>query len=105
MNEAGTTQLDRKTGTPRWAKLVMAFATGLLLLVLALGFQSVTLAKGGYVNVLIIALILTALADSCFIYTFLRGGVISRVLSVACLLPTLFIISDFLRRAPGLFTN
>jgi hypothetical protein len=67
--------------------------------------QTVTLAGGSYAGVLIIALMLTALADACFIYAFCYGGIFACSLSVLCLLPTLFVASDFLRRAPYVFTH
>lgn len=80
-----------------------AFAAGIPLLFVALFFQTVTLTGGSYAAVLIIALALTGLADAFFIYAFRRGGIFARSLSVILLLPTLFVISDFLRRVPYLF--
>ena len=74
-----------------------AFVVGVALLLIALLLQTVTLTSGHYLNTLLSAFVFTALADACFIYAFRRGGIFSRVLSIVCLLPTLFILSDFLR--------
>lgn len=78
-------------------------AAGFPLLFWALFFQTVTLVSGRYGGVLMAALVLTALADVCFVRAFRLGGVIARCLSAALLLPSLFVLFDFARRAPGLF--
>ena len=85
---------------PAWA-----FALAVPLLLIALSLQNVTLAGGSYGPVLLTALVLTGLADACFIYAFRRGGVFARSLSVICLLPTLWVVSDLLRRAPYVFAQ
>ena len=74
------------------------FVVGIPLLLIALFLQTVTLASERYLNTLLLALVFTVLADVCFIYAFRRGGIFARGLSIVCLLPTLFVISDFLRR-------
>jgi|GEM_PF-4957224 len=79
------------------------FGLGVLLLIVALFFQSVTLASPRYEGVLITALVCTILADVCFIQTFRLGGLVIRCLSGLFLLPTCFIVADFMRRAPYLF--
>ena len=84
-------------------RIVLWFGLGVLLLVAALCLQNVTLADGQYAGVLITALILTGIADVCFIQTFRQGGLTIRLLSVLLLLPTLFVVADFIRRAPHLF--
>ena len=94
MNKATSTQ------TSFWP-----FFVGVLLLLVALSLQVVTLAGGSYAPILLSALLLVALADACFVYSFLRAGIIVRFLSVFCLLPTLFILFDFVRRAPYVFTH
>lgn len=76
---------------------------GLSLLIIALILQTVTVAGGSYAGLLIAALILTAAADYHFIEAFRRGGTWIRVCSVLLLLPTLFVIADFIRRAPYVF--
>lgn len=81
------------------ARIGIWFGIGIPLLLLALFYQTVTLASQKYTGVLIKALILTAAADFCFIQAFRRGGLVVRVLSVLLLLPTIFVIADFLRRA------
>jgi hypothetical protein len=75
-----------------------AFVVGIALLLIALFLQTVTLTSGHYLNTLLSALVLTALADACFICAFRRGGNFASILSIVSLLPTLFIVSDFLRR-------
>ena len=79
--------------SPAWP-----FIVGIPLLLIALFLQTVTLASQSYRSTLISALVFTALADLCFIYSFRRGGIFARILSIVYLLPTLFVISDFLRR-------
>ena len=74
------------------------FIVGILLLLVALFLQTVTLVSGRYLNTLLTALVFTALADACFIYAFRRSGIFARALSIVCLLPTLFVISDFVHR-------
>ncbi len=80
-----------------WVKAVVLF------LVPALFLQNVTVANQSYWEVLVTALILTAVADVCFIRALLRGGVVAQYFSVLLLLPTLFVVADFIRRAPGAF--
>jgi hypothetical protein len=76
---------------------------GVPLLLVALFFQTVTLASERYGVVLIAALALTLLADLCFIQAFRRGGLAVRCFSVVLLFPTLFVVADFIRRAPYSF--
>jgi hypothetical protein len=77
--------------------------TGVLLLAVALVCQNTTLASQRYEGVLVAALVLEVLADCCFIEAFRRGRVLTRCASVALLLPTLFIVADFARRAATMF--
>jgi len=79
------------------------FAIGVPLLLVALICQNITLASQRYEGVLITALVLTAIADCCFIEGFRRGDLFTRCCSVVLLLPTIFVVADFARRAPGLF--
>ena len=79
------------------------FGVGVPLLLAALFYQTVTLASQEYAGVLVTALVLTVLADVCFILAFKRGGLVTRCVSVILLLPTLFVVADFLRRAPHSF--
>jgi hypothetical protein len=81
----------------------MWFGLGVPLLFVALFFQNVTVAGGRYAGVLIIALLLTTIADVCFIQAFRRGGLTARCFSVLLLLPTLFVVADFIRRALYVF--
>ncbi len=85
------------------ARIGLWFGLGVPLLLVALFFQTVTVAGGRYTGVLLTALALTAVADFCFIQTFRRGGMVVRCLSVLLLLPTLFVVADLVRRAPYLF--
>ena len=85
------------------ARIGLWFGLGVPLLLAALFFQTVTLASQRYASFLFTALILTAIADLCFIQAFRRGGLVIRVFCVLLLLPTLFVIADFIRRAPYFF--
>jgi len=78
----------------------------MLLLTIALFFQTITIATQSlhsYRPVLIAALVLTAAADFCFVLAFRRGRIAARVFSILLLLPTLFVLADFARRAPATF--
>jgi hypothetical protein len=85
------------------ARIGFWFGLGVTLLLMALFFQTVTLAGQRYTSVLITAFVLTIVADLCFIQTFRRGGAVIRFFSVLLLLPTVFVVADFIRRAPYLF--
>ena len=78
--------------------LIEIFALGIALLFVALVLQTISLVSGDYTHTLIAALALTALADLCFIIVSRCGGVFARISAVLCLLPTLFVIADFIRR-------
>jgi hypothetical protein len=79
------------------------FGLGVPLLLVALFFQTVTLASQQYAGVLITAPCLTALADICFILAFRQGSLLVRCFSVVLLLPTVFVVADFIRRSPNVF--
>jgi hypothetical protein len=85
------------------ARIGWWFGLGVPLLLVALFFQTVTVAGGCYAGVLLTALVLIVIADLCFIQAFRRGGLVVRGFSVLLLLPTLFVVADFVRRAPYLF--
>ena len=69
----------------------------------ALFLQNITLASQGYGTVLIVALVLTLIADVCFVRVFIHGRIVARCASVVLISPTLFIVADFVRRAPNSF--
>jgi len=73
-------------------------------MVFALVLQTITLASQDYRAVLIVALALTVVADSCFVAAFIRGRLAARCFSVVLMLPTLFVVADFMRRAPYSFS-
>lgn len=72
-------------------------------MILALILQNVSLASQDYRAVLIAALALTLVADRCFVAAFIRGRVAARCASVIFMLPTVFVVADFMRRAPYSF--
>ena len=73
-------------------------------MILALVLQTITLASQDYRTVLITALALTFVADSFFVAAFIHGRLIARCASVVLILPTAFVVADFLRRAPHSFS-
>ncbi len=83
--------------------ITVCFGFGIPLLLAALGFQTVTLANGSYNSVLTIALVLIILADSFFLRAFRRGGLMVRCVSVLLMLPTIYIVVDFIRRSSSFF--
>ena len=74
------------------------------LLIVALILQTITLASQDYRTVLIVALVLTLVADCCFVAAFIRGRLAARCMSFVLMLPTVFVIADFMRRAPHSFS-
>ena len=82
---------------------IWPFYIGLPFLLVALFCETVTVAGGGYEGVLEVALAFTFIADLFLIYAVKRGGIVARTASCLCLLPTLFIVADFIRRAPYVF--
>ena len=92
-------------------ELSMRITSGLLLnaagicMLVALALQNVSIASNdtrAYRGVLITALALTTIADVCCAIVAYRGGW-QRWLALMIALPTLYIIADFLRRAPYVF--
>jgi hypothetical protein len=80
------------------------FGVGVPLMVLALLFQTITLASQDYRAILIVALALTLVADCCFVAAFIRGRLAARCVSIVLMLPTVFVVADFMRRAPHSFS-
>jgi len=76
------------------------FGVGVPLMVLALVLQNITLVSQDYRTVLVVALVLTAAADACLVAAFVRGRIAVRCASVVLMLPTVFVVADFIRRAP-----
>jgi hypothetical protein len=56
-----------------------------------------------YGTLLIASLAMTLVADTCFGFIIWKGTVVWKVAAVVLMLPTLFIVADFIRRAPGTF--
>jgi len=81
----------------------LLIAVGAAAMLCALFFQNVTLAGNSYREVLVVSLILTVFADACLAAVAWRGPTGSRLLALAAMMPTLFILADFLRRAPYMF--
>ena len=96
-----TPPVSRRRSPWTWVLLL----TGFPLLVIGVFLQSVTVVSTSYGTVLLTALGFTALADICFVLAFRRGGIISKAVAVVLLLPTLFVVSDFARRAPFVFSS
>lgn len=82
---------------------VWLFGIGAILQILALILKSITLAGQHYRTALVTALAFTLTADGCFIATFIRGNYSARCASVVLMLPTVSVVEDFMRRAPGSF--
>ena len=76
---------------------------GLLFMLLAFGCETVTVVGSDYRPVLTLALLFLIVADACLIWAFKRGGKLAKVIGIIILLPNLFIIPDFLQRAPYAF--
>ena len=72
-------------------------------MILALILQTITLASQDYRTVLVTSFALALIAGGCFVTAFIRGGLIACCVSVVLMLPTVFVVADFIRRAPHLF--
>ena len=84
----------------------IATAIGLLLTVFAFMNSLVTVATSdasGYRGVLLTALVSELLALGCFAVPFTRGPLGWRVSAAVLASPGLFVMDDFVRRAPGVF--
>ncbi len=79
------------------------FQTGLCSMAVALCLQTITLANGRYGAILLVALALTILADASLAVLAWRGGVVWRIVATALMLPTIFIVGDFIRRIHSIF--
>ena len=80
-----------------------ALLLGVLLMLIALTCSSVTLARGSYAGVLLTALVCGLLALGCLAVPVARGPMGWRVIAIVLAFPMLFVVSEFLRRAPYLF--
>ena len=69
----------------------------------ALFSQSMTLAGNSYREVLIFALVSTAIADAYLAAVVWRGPHGLRLLALVAMFPTVFIVADFIRRASSVF--
>jgi hypothetical protein len=78
---------------------------GAILMLVALACSNVTVASGRYRGVLLISLACTTAALACLSVPWRRGPGGWRVAAAALALPTTFILWDFLRRAPAVFTG
>lgn len=84
-------------------RTMLPLGLGSLFMLAALFFQTVTLASQKYNGVLVTALVLAIVADLCLIVAFQRGRLAVRFLSGLLMLPTIFVVMDFFRRAPDSF--
>ena len=62
----------------------------------------VTVARGGYREVLLVALVGSVITGACCTVVIARGGWV-RWAAVILVLPVLFIVDEFIRRAPAAF--
>jgi hypothetical protein len=84
----------------------IAMAVGLLLTLVAVANSLVTVASShasGYRGVLMTAVVSELLALGCFAVPFTRGPLGWRVAAAVLASPALFVLDDFVRRAPGVF--
>ena len=81
----------------------LLFTIGLICMLIALFEQNITLASQRYGPTLLKALAFTAAADICFGLLIWKGGRVWRLAAGVMTLPTLLVVADFLRRAPGAF--
>ena len=83
-------------------------SSGMLLIVAAwlmaaaLFGQTITLTSGDYRAILLASLAAMGAADALCAVVFFRGGRL-RWVAVAIALPTVFLVADFLRRAPAVW--
>jgi hypothetical protein len=69
----------------------------------AIMFDLVTLVHSEqYRTALALSAILLALSDYHIIHTFKTGTILTKIISLVLMLPTLFLVSDYIRRVPYL---
>jgi len=85
------------------AKHVLLLLWAVLMQAVAVGCTMVTIVRGGYAGVLLAALAFTFLACALLILPFRRGGLVMKITCGVLALPTIFVVLDFLRRAPFVF--
>lgn len=100
-------------GRPEWTDLMsegtrftdgrlLLWATGMI--IWALTLENITVVpREAYRGVLLSALAFTVAADVCLVVVVRRGRTWQRIVAIVLMLPTLFVIADFLRRAPYVF--
>jgi len=79
---------------------LLATLSGFLLMMIALECACVTIARGGYAGALLASAAFAALAMVFLALPFIRGPIGWRIAALALALPSLFIASEFIRRAP-----
>jgi len=89
---------------PTSSRVGWLLAAGVPLMIVALILQTITLASQDYRTVLIVSLVFTLIADGCFAAAFIRGRPTVRCISAVLMLPTMFVVADFMRRAPHSFS-
>ena len=80
----------------------IAIAAGAILMLYAL-VNTLLTTTGDYRSVLLTAVACATLAVPCLAVPLVRGPTGWRVAAAVCAAPALFIVSDFLRRAPHAF--
>ena len=78
--------------------------SGAAFMLMAFFCQNITLASQDYRIILLVALACMSIADVCFAGAAYRGGSL-RFIAILMASPSLFIIWDFLRRAPYAFAK
>jgi hypothetical protein len=89
-------------GIPAEGRTQGLFAAGLAAMLCSLLLSTVTL-TGHHREALVIAILLTVVADACLAAVVGRGSPGMRWLALAAMGPTLFVLIDFVRRAPYVF--
>lgn len=70
---------------------------------IALACSNITVARGGYAGVLTTAIVCSALAVLCLAVPIVRGPLGWRIAATVLTLPVLFVVADFIQRAPHAF--
>lgn len=91
-----------KEGRTMRASSGVLLISGVSYMLFALGCANITVASQDYRIILLAAMACMANADVCFAVVAYRGGWF-RVIAALLSSPSLFIIWDFLRRAPYVF--
>ena len=87
----------------QWLPNLVALSIAAVAILLAIGFSIVTLTSGDYRMALIASMIFAGIACATLLIPLVRGPLAWRIAAIGFALPVVWLVSDFVRRAPFTF--